>query len=117
MDRDEWETVYHNPIKLLAHISPEKLKELSEDDSFLTHLERIQIALKHYLEMPTWYNQEFNDHKGINIAYFSTEFGLSECLPIYSGGLGVLSGDHIKSASDMGPSHGSRRASLSLRLF
>ncbi|MCX5781818.1 MAG: alpha-glucan family phosphorylase [Elusimicrobia bacterium] len=101
MDRDEWELAYHNPIKLLAHIGQDKLKKLSEDDSFLTHLERIQEDLKHYLEMTTWHGQEFPEHKAV-IAYFSTEFGLYESLPIYSGGLGVLSGDHIKSASDMG---------------
>ena len=102
MDRDEWERVYHNPIKLLAHISQDKLQAFSKDDSFLTHLERVKDALNHYLEMPTWFGEEFPDHKKVNIAYFSTEFGLNENLPIYSGGLGVLSGDHIKSSSDMG---------------
>lgn len=102
MDRALWEESYHNPIRLLGHIQQQRLLELSHDDSFVSHLQRIVTGLKRYMEMPTWFTNEFPDKTGTSIAYFSTEFGLSECLPIYSGGLGVLSGDHLKSASDMG---------------
>jgi glycogen phosphorylase len=102
MDRDLWEEAYHNPIKVLGAIKQDKLKALSEDDSFVSHLQTIKFDLERYMKMPTWYEKEFSDNKNIKIAYFSTEFGLHESLAVYSGGLGVLSGDHIKSASDMG---------------
>lgn len=102
MDRELWEESYHNPIRLLGIISQPRLLELSKDDSFVTHLERIAADMKRYMEMPTWFSRTFPDRKNVTIAYFSTEFGLNECLPIYSGGLGILSGDHLKSASDLG---------------
>ncbi|MHB9154814.1 MAG: alpha-glucan family phosphorylase [Endomicrobiales bacterium] len=102
MDRDLWEESYHNPIRLLGAISQLRLQELANDNSFLTHLERIQNDLKRYMELPTWFEKEFPARKNSSIAYFSTEFGIHESLPIYSGGLGILSGDHLKSASDMG---------------
>jgi len=104
MDRELWEESYHNPIRLLGAISQNRLEELAEDKSFISHLERIQGDLNRYMKLQTWYDREFpeQDHKKCEIAYFSTEFGLHESLPIYSGGLGILSGDHLKSASDMG---------------
>ncbi|OGS34388.1 MAG: alpha-glucan phosphorylase [Elusimicrobia bacterium RIFOXYB2_FULL_49_7] len=102
IDRDLWEESYHNPIRLLGAIGQNRLQELATDNSFISHMERIQEDLNRYLKLPTWYNKECTDHKNCKIAYFSTEFGLHESLPIYSGGLGVLSGDHLKSASDMG---------------
>ncbi|MGA2090256.1 MAG: alpha-glucan family phosphorylase [Endomicrobiales bacterium] len=102
MDRALWEEAYHNPIRLLGSINQSRLMELAKDDSFISHVERISTGLKRYLEMPTWFSKEFPDQNNSTIAYFSTEFGLSECLPVYSGGLGILSGDHLKSASDMG---------------
>ncbi|OGS18402.1 MAG: alpha-glucan phosphorylase [Elusimicrobia bacterium RIFOXYA2_FULL_50_26] len=102
IDRDLWEESYHNPIRLLGAIGQNRLQELAADNSFISHMERIQEDLARYLKLQTWYNKECADHKNCKIAYFSTEFGLHESLPIYSGGLGVLSGDHLKSASDMG---------------
>lgn len=102
MDRQMWEESYHNPIRLLGLLSQSRLQELSKDNGFLSHLENIQRELKRYLEMPTWYDKQFPDHKNCTIAYFSTEYAIHESLPIYSGGLGILSGDHLKSASDMG---------------
>lgn len=102
MDRDLWEESYHNPILLLGTISQQRLIDLSNDSSFVSHLERIKEDLKHYMSLHTWYEKEYPQHKNCSIAYFSTEFGLHESLPIYSGGLGILSGDHLKSASDMG---------------
>jgi starch phosphorylase len=102
MDRQQWEDSYHNPIRMLGSLSQARLEDLARDNGFLSHLENIRNDLKRYLEMPTWYDKEFPEHKKCTIAYFSTEFAIHECLPIYSGGLGVLSGDHLKSASDMG---------------
>ncbi|MBN1824131.1 MAG: alpha-glucan family phosphorylase [Endomicrobiales bacterium] len=102
MDRDLWEESYHNPVRMLGQISQDRLHELARDNSFLSHLERIRKELKKYLEHDTWFHKEFPDHKNCTIAYFSTEFGIHESVPIYSGGLGILSGDHLKSASDMG---------------
>lgn len=102
MDRDLWEESYHSPIRLLGAISQARLVDLANDNSFVTHLETIHSELKRYLEMPTWFEKEFPSNKNCKIAYFSTEFGIHETLPMYSGGLGVLAGDHIKSASDMG---------------
>jgi starch phosphorylase len=102
MDRQMWEESYHNPIRLLGALSQDRLQELARDNGFLSHLENMQNDLKRYLELTTWYEREFPRHKNCTIAYFSTEFAIHECLPIYSGGLGVLSGDHLKSASDMG---------------
>ncbi|MFH1369532.1 MAG: alpha-glucan family phosphorylase [Elusimicrobiota bacterium] len=102
MDRDLWEEVYHNPIRLLGAISQIRLQELSSDNSFVSHIERIHEDLTHYLKLKTWFAKTFQDQQNCKIAYFSTEFGLNESVPVYSGGLGILSGDHMKSASDMG---------------
>jgi glycogen phosphorylase len=102
MDRDLWEESYHNPIRLLGAMSQERLQELASDNSFLSHLERIHEDLGHYMKLQTWHGKTFPEQKECKIAYFSTEFGLNESVPIYSGGLGILSGDHMKSASDLG---------------
>lgn len=102
MDRELWEEAYHNPIRLLGSISQDRLAELSHDNSFISHLERIHHDLQHYLKIKTWYDKAMPEAKDCKIAYFSTEFGLNESVPIYSGGLGILSGDHMKSASDLG---------------
>jgi len=102
IDRDLWEEFYHNPIMMLGSVSEEKLMELSKDNGFVSHLERVKYSLNRYMEMETWYDKEYPGQKSRTIAYFSTEFGIHESLPIYSGGLGILSGDHLKSASDMG---------------
>ena len=102
MDIDLWEEVYHNPVKLLGSISQSRLKELEEDDSFLAHLDRVSENLDAYLSATTWFDTQYDDREGRTIAYFSFEFGLTESMPIYSGGLGLLAGDHLKSASELG---------------
>ena len=101
LDPDLWETTGHNPVRLLNLISQDKLRAAAEDEGFLSHLNRITSDLKSYMQQNTWFKQRYPDRKPV-IAYFSAEFGLHESLPIYSGGLGVLSGDHLKSASDLG---------------
>ena len=102
MNVDIWEETYHNPKAMLGLISQERLEELSNDTSFISHMEMVKSDLDKYMNMQTWFDTTFPEHKDKKIAYFSTEFAIHESLPIYSGGLGVLSGDHLKSASDMG---------------
>jgi len=105
MDRDLWEKIYHNPIKLLGMMSQDKLEELARDESFTSHMDRvINEEFARYLKMDTWFKSAYPREASDNflVAYFSAEFGLHESLPIYAGGLGILSGDHLKSAGDMG---------------
>ncbi len=102
LDRTLWEKVNHNPVLLLGSIDQEKLDHAAGDDAFLAHLDRVNESFKSYLAAPTWFSRTHFKTDGPIIAYFSAEFGLTECLPIYSGGLGVLAGDHLKSASELG---------------
>jgi starch phosphorylase len=93
----------HNPVKLLGVESQVRLNELASDDGFIAHLDRVWDAFNDYLKSKTWFHREGRDApKDMKIAYFSAEFGLHESFPIYSGGLGILAGDHVKSASDLG---------------
>jgi starch phosphorylase len=104
LDRDLWEETGRNPVWMLGRLSQQQLDEAAADDSFMTNYERVCASLDHYMnpETPTWYtNHHGKRPEKPTIAYFSTEFGLTECLRNYSGGLGVLSGDHLKSASDL----------------
>lgn len=102
LDRVLWDSLNHNPILLLGKVSQERLTEVSNDDGFLAHLSRVHSDLNNYLQESTWYQKNHKKEKEPFVAYFSAEFGLTECLQIYSGGLGVLAGDHLKSASDLG---------------
>ena len=102
LDRKLWDDVYHNPVKLLGRIPQDKLAAAAEDDGYIAHLKRVYDAFKFHLEEHGWFHQNHHDKDKMRVAYFSAEFGLHECLPIYSGGLGVLAGDHLKSASEIG---------------
>ncbi len=102
LDRDLWESTSHNPVMMLGKISQKKLNDMAEDDGFVSHLNRVYLQLNIYLQDTTWYQKKYGEAESPFIAYFSAEFGLTECLQIYSGGLGVLAGDHLKSASDLG---------------
>ncbi len=102
IDSDLWSACGHNPVKLLGTISQEKLDQLAENQGFLGQLQNAAEKLKSYLNRPTWYDKVCSKSPKPIIAYFSAEFGIHECLPIYAGGLGVLAGDHLKSASDLG---------------
>jgi starch phosphorylase len=97
---DLFEALDHSPVRLLTSVEQTRLDELSRDDGFLAHLDRVAAALRNYLNAPTWFAEHFQDD--VRIAYFSMEFGIHESVPVYSGGLGVLAGDHLKSASDLG---------------
>ena len=104
IDLDLWNATTHSPSRMLSEISQARLVELERDESFLSHMEEVALALEDYLQRPTWFSQNKRDklQKNMTIAYFSAEYGLHESLPVYSGGLGILSGDHLKSASDLG---------------
>ncbi len=102
LDRRLWDAVHHNPVKLLGIIEQSKLVAAANDDGYLAYLKRVHESLRQHLEEPGWFQKHHPDKSRLLVAYFSAEFGLHECLPIYSGGLGVLAGDHLKSASEIG---------------
>ncbi len=102
LDRQLWEDAGHNPVLLLGKIEQGKLEEAARDEAFLAHLDRVCCSLDQYMMDGGWYARAHDDADGLKVAYFSAEFGLTECLPVYSGGLGILAGDHLKSASDLG---------------
>ena len=103
LDPTLWENVYHNPVTLLHEIEPQRLDELASDDEYLTLYDQVIAAFDHYmLKKETWFAQHYPENKDNTVAYFSMEFGIHECLPTYSGGLGILAGDHLKSSSDLG---------------
>ena len=102
LDRTLWETVYHNPVKLLGRIAIARLIAASQDEGYLAHLRRVEEAFRLHLQAHGWFHKHHQDKDSLQIAYFSAEFGLHESLPIYSGGLGILAGDHLKSASEIG---------------
>jgi len=102
MDPDQWRATRHNPVKMLGVLQQSRLEELLADDGFLAHLQRVEERLREYMDGKTWYEKAKGGASSLRVAYFSMEFGLHESIPIYSGGLGVLSGDHLKSASDLG---------------
>jgi len=103
LDRELWEESGHNPVLMLGAIKQERLEEAAEDDGFLAHLERIAQRFDRYVKSQnTWYEKAHGAPGEPYIAYFSAEFGLTECMPIYAGGMAVLAGDHLKSASDLG---------------
>ena len=103
LDYPLWRTSVHNPMKMLHEISPERLKEAAADPVFVRHLNKVLMQYDHEMaNKDSWFVTEHADLKKKKIAYFSFEFGLHVSLPIYSGGLGILSGDHIKEAGDLG---------------
>ncbi|HUX49488.1 MAG TPA: alpha-glucan family phosphorylase [Spirochaetia bacterium] len=112
LDYDAWMQCNQNPARLLGMVSQERFEEIAKDDSFLSALNTVYSKFQKYLNSDPWYKDPADqpavtgsiDPSGGNsvIAYFSMEYGLDVSLPIYSGGLGMLSGDHLKSASDLG---------------
>jgi glucan phosphorylase len=98
-----WETTGHNPVWMLGLIDQHRLEALCEDPAFMAQFYRVCNSFDAYMQtLETWYERHHGKADKPFIAYFSMEFGLTECLQNYSGGLGVLSGDHLKSASDLG---------------
>ncbi len=102
IDRASWAR-YRNPIQLLLNADPKQWETLLRDDDFMSSYTSVVRGLDGYLNFEkSWFSSRFPEYEGPPIAYFSTEFGIHQSLAIYSGGLGVLSGDHCKSASDLG---------------
>jgi len=102
IDSDLWKACGHNPVKLLGTVSQDRLEALAENRGFVSELGRAVEKLKSYLEGPSWFEPGQSQDTRPLVAYFSVEFGIHECLPLYAGGLGILAGDHLKSASDLG---------------
>jgi len=96
-----WETLEHDPIGLLGSVEPGRLDELAADRDFVERVEAAVQDLRSYLREPRWY-QSLDADAPKAIAYFSPEYGIATALPQYSGGLGILAGDHLKSSSDLG---------------
>lgn len=103
LDRDLWHETRHNPILFLASVNQDRLDQAAIDQDYLRPLSQIHQSLDRYMESgSTWYSKSESPRDEPLVAYFSAEFGVTECLSIFAGGLGVLSGDHLKSASDLG---------------
>ena len=101
LDPDLWERTHQNPVSLLARIPQERLDDFARDDAYLTALEAHYNAFERYMTREGWFRTAHPELKNELVAYFSMEFGLHECVPVYSGGLGVLAGDTLKTASDL----------------
>ncbi|MEO9330125.1 alpha-glucan family phosphorylase [Gordonia aurantiaca] len=102
VDPERWAAT-GDPLRVLADVDPGRLAELAGDAGFRAKVDAIHAELQEYLATPQWFGEYSRTHPvPSGIAYFSMEFGVSEVLPIYSGGLGILAGDHLKAASDLG---------------
>ncbi|MBS3733957.1 MAG: alpha-glucan family phosphorylase [Phycisphaerae bacterium] len=104
LDPDTWEACQHNCVDLLGRVSQQRLEEMAGDEGFLAHVQRIHQALREYMNKPGWWTRTYGqeEERGtVRVAYFCAEYGINECMPIYSGGLGVLAGDHLKSSSEL----------------
>jgi glycogen phosphorylase len=101
LDEDTWAAVNGDPVRLLGEIPIRRLTALAADETVVARTRALAQDLRHYLDESRWYQQRPGALPAA-IAYFSMEFGVSEVLPFYSGGLGVLAGDHLKAASDLG---------------
>ncbi|WP_449240428.1 alpha-glucan family phosphorylase [Desulfoscipio gibsoniae] len=97
-----WELVEHNPVKFLLRVRREELDQAAADQEYLKKYDTVLNDFDRYMYGDKWFGKAHPRYKDKTIAYFSAEFGLHESCPIYSGGLGVLAGDHTKSASDLG---------------
>ena len=102
LDNDLWEACGHNPVSMLGRIDQSSLERAANDDAFVAHLERVTQALDTYLSGDAWFTRRHGKDNVPMVAYFSAEFGLTESMSIFAGGLGILAGDHLKSASDLG---------------
>jgi starch phosphorylase len=102
-DRDLWEQSGHNPALMLGTIDQGTLQAAASDEGFLAHLNRVSNDFDAYQKSEsTWFHKHHDGTNNLLVAYFSAEFGVTDCLSIFAGGLGILAGDHLKSASDLG---------------
>jgi len=101
LDREAWEHT-GNPYFILQNVSQARLEEAAAETGFKEELQKWVAERQRYLQNPGWYGQQRGANELKSVAYFSMEFGLGEALPVYSGGLGILAGDYLKTASDLG---------------
>jgi glycogen phosphorylase len=101
LDERLWQDTNHNPLQTLVRLSSHRLHEIREDEGYRAHAERVLQRFRAYTKRTRSYDYRLEQPVDFITAYFSLEFGITECLPIYSGGLGLLAGDHLKSASDL----------------
>lgn len=101
IDPQRWDQVHHDPVALLGQLTPDEWQERAETPEFVERVNTATESLRRYLDDDRWY-QENHPNGPAAIAYFSPEYGVAHVLPQYSGGLGILAGDHLKSASDLG---------------
>ena len=102
IDPAGWDASGQDPVALLGEVPPAQLESLGADPAFLRRLDEAAGELRHYLSGPRWYQLNAGPSAPAAIAYFSPEYGITEALPQYSGGLGILAGDHLKAGSDLG---------------
>lgn len=103
IDLELWEKLGKNPVRFLQEVRQKKLEDKLNDNDYMRRYQDVVASFDSYMaNTDTWFSKNFPDKRDHRVAYFSAEYGLHEVLPIYSGGLGVLSGDHCKSASDLG---------------
>ncbi len=102
LDPEMWEACYQNPVEMLSKLPQETLQRAADDDGFVASLDRVYGKYREYLARKRWFQDKYGEFENNPVAYFSLEYGLDTGLPVYSGGLGVLSGDTLKSASDLG---------------
>lgn len=102
LDPECWEKSYQSPINMLCMLPLQKLEEAARNQNFISQMSCVYQNFQNYLKEKTWFEKKFGERKKPFVAYFSCEYGIDESLPLYSGGLGVLAGDHMKSASDLG---------------
>lgn len=102
LDAETWEDCDQNPVKMLSQLSQETLEKAAADDGFIASIDRVYQKYQDYISRKNWFAYDYPEYKDNKVAYFSLEYGLDTGLPVYSGGLGVLSGDTLKSASDLG---------------
>ncbi|CCO08190.1 alpha-glucan family phosphorylase [Desulforamulus hydrothermalis] len=102
LDARLWEEVNHNPVKFLLYADTEKLQKAAANPAYLAIYSSVLADFDKYMQGETWYQKTYPEQTSQLVAYFSAEFGVHESNPVYSGGLGLLAGDHCKSASDLG---------------
>jgi starch phosphorylase len=104
IDPERWEQYHHNPVKLLASLPEERIAQLATDPHYIKRIKVLADQFQQYMQATdTWASREASQFNAEQpVAYFSIEYGLNLCLPTYSGGLGILAADRLKSASDLG---------------
>jgi glycogen phosphorylase len=102
ISRRLWDEGNQNPVSMLLRVDQERINYISQEEGFVNHMERVRAQFQKYMSEPRVFQKAYPDQQDVLVAYFSAEFGLARSLPIYSGGLGILAGDHLKTASDIG---------------